>query len=1316
MILREWKLKMQKLFLRSLKLRIVGLVLVGVIPPMLAAIWYTSLRGAAIIRQEAKETMALKAASLDVSISQWYQKNLFTLSALRDDPNIISMEAQRQLPPLIATMQNRQPDFYLALTTDLKGNVITDATGRNFDNINYADREWFKAAVNGFEVNHQALISRTTGFPAIVFSKPILAIPDFKINDRHKLIGEIQTMLQTLGFYSGEINDTYTRKTADTVLKFKSDFHAGLPPGENLEYVTFQAIRLVVARKHQYYNFAPISRYDTNLVKGVVVIGSLITDLSKFVSDISLGKTGYAFLVDEKGQVLAYPNREYPNSKLFSTEKLVNLSYYPPVAYLKENNQGSFSFTDEDDIEWISHVERLNNRWGIIILQTKAELLAQERNLTYISITVAIVSVIIVTILTWLLAEQLIQPITQLTKTSLALSQGDLDKRVENNRQDELGILADTFNKMARQIQQSFLSLEQQKTQEEKLNQELAQKNKELQKLDRLKDEFLANTSHELRTPLNGMIGLAESMLEGATGTLTQIQKHNLLMITQSSHRLVTLVNDILDFSKIQYGSIELQKKPVDLRVITEIVLFFNHTLIKQKNIDVINYIPPEFPLAYADENRLQQILHNLIGNAIKFTESGEITITAEIIETKEIVITISDTGIGIPEDKLERIFELFEQGDGSTARQYGGTGLGLAITKQLVLLHGGTISVSSEVGKGSQFTFTLPISTETILNKAEIIPHRIDLLSSELDGEKITETLPAKSLIEGLVKVLVVDDEPINRQVLLNNLALQNYEIIQANDGVEAISLIDNGLRPDIILLDVMMPKMTGYEVTQRLRLYFSEIELPILLLTAKSEVKDKVIGFNAGANDYLTKPISRDELLARIKTHIKLKYLRNENLRILQEHNEDLEQKVIQRTRALQESERIFKAIFNNTFQFTGLLTPEGIITNVNQTALSSMNLQLSQVVGYYFWETAWFNSSHQIQKQIQTMIQQAAKGHFTREEVEFLDINNTPITLDVSIKPVFDEESTVVELISEARDISMLKEKELQLQIQTQELAKTIEKLQTAQTQLIQVEKMAALGNLVAGVSHELRNPLNFVNTLSQLSINLAEEIEEEINPFLSQLEQEKREEIEESLSYLKRNSEEIYQNGQRANNIIEEMLMHSRSETSKKTPNNLNKIVKEALKLSYHSFRASNPDFRVTIHEEYDPDMPLIPVASQNISRVCINIINNACQAMNKKQQEEQEFSAQLVIKTKNYSDRGEIEIHDNGVGMTTETKKKIFEPFFTTKPPNEGTGLGLSIAYDIIVREHSGMIKVNSELNKFTDFTISIPKENSKINN
>ena len=514
----------------------------------------------------------------------------------------------------------------------------------------------------------------------------------------------------------------------------------------------------------------------------------------------------------------------------------------------------------------------------------------------------------------------------------------DYSLRVPESPFTEAGKIAHRYNQVMASVEDYALRLENlnanleqtvnERTAELLLaNTELEQANQELKRLETLKDEFLANTSHELRTPLNSIIGISESLIDGATGVLSQQTSANLAIIANSGRRLFNLVSDILDFSQILNEQLILQLKSMGLREVVEIILVLCRPLVGNKNLQLVNAIAGNTPPIKADEDRLQQILYNLVGNAIKFTDQGQVEIAAQQrLGTDELVISVKDTGIGIPQDKHERIFESFAQGAGFTAREYGGVGLGLSVTKKLIEAHGGSIWLESEVGKGSQFSFTLPLAkaADGMVNEVSTFKESINSLSLIQPPQVpvLTHSSLETSSNNNITKVLVVDDDPANLQVLINNLSLANtnYDIAQASNGIEALALLETGLDPDIILLDVMMPKMTGYEVAAKLRERYPADQLPILLLTAKTQIQDIVTGLSVGANDYLTKPVSRDELIARMRTHTNLRRLREENLRQttelqrakdrLVEYNQNLEQTVQERTAELCQTLEILKA----------------------------------------------------------------------------------------------------------------------------------------------------------------------------------------------------------------------------------------------------------------------------------------------------------------------------------------------------------------------------------------------------------------------
>ncbi|MEM6399335.1 MAG: ATP-binding protein [Cyanobacteria bacterium P01_D01_bin.116] len=640
---------------------------------------------------------------------------------------------------------------------------------------------------------------------------------------------------------------------------------------------------------------APV--YKNNELKGVLAADLSLNQINNFLLTIKVGKSGKTFIVERDGKIVASSTHEkkiFKNGKEFtrlnasqSTSPLVRESIkflnskFGNLNNIKTTHQLEFDIERKRQFLQVTTFEdRYGLDWLIVVVIPEADFMTQinvnQRN-TILLCMLALLIAIIIGIIT---ARRITQPISHLNQAAKNLTEGKWEgaQIIQGSRIDEVSQLANSFNNMAHKLQDSFNILEE--------------KNQTLKRLDKLKDEFLANTSHELRTPLNGMIGIAESMIDGATGEITSLQQKNLLMISDSGHRLLELVNDILDFAKLKNQTIELQFKAVGIHSLVDVVLAFSQSLVAKKDLQLINSIPDNLPLAYADEHRLEQIFYNIIGNSIKFTESGKVEIFAEVVtenNQEQLTITVSDTGIGIPPEKHEKIFESFEQADGSTSREYGGTGLGLAVTKQLVELHGGKIWVESEVGQGSSFSFTLPT-----INTQNIFIHQKEELTNQYQKNQISRNktprnrVKANNIAPVLKKsnsnslekisknnkyhILIVDDEPINLQVLNNHLHLHKYRVTQALNGKDALEAVENEGKFDLILLDIMMPKMSGYEVCAKLREKYPAHQLPVVMLTAKNQVTDIVTGFKFGANDYLTKPFHKDELLTRIKSHLKL------------------------------------------------------------------------------------------------------------------------------------------------------------------------------------------------------------------------------------------------------------------------------------------------------------------------------------------------------------------------------------------------------------------------------------------------------------
>ena len=310
----------------------------------------------------------------------------------------------------------------------------------------------------------------------------------------------------------------------------------------------------------------------------------------------------------------------------------------------------------------------------------------------------------------------------------------------------------------------------------------------------------------------------------------------------------------------------------------------------------------------------------------------------------------------------------------------------------------------------------------------------------------------------------------------------------------------------------------------------------------------------------------------------------------------------------------------------------------------------------------------------------------GHFAPRQIEVLQTFADQAVIAIENVRLFDE-----------------------VQARTKELAASLDDLRRAQDRLIQSEKLASLGQLTAGIAHEIKNPLNFVNNFSALSRELLDELRELIAK--AKLAEAEREEAEELIGMVAGNLDKVVTHGKRADSIVKNMLLHSREGSGERTSVNVNAMIEEALNLAYHGARAEKPGFKVTIEKSLDPDAGFADLYAQEMTRVLLNLIANGFYATAKRAQSEPDgtYEPTITATTRNLSDRVAIAIWDNGTGIPDEVKAKMFNPFFTTKPAGEGTGLGLSLSYDIVVKQHGGTLEVSTEPGAFTRFTIVLPR-------
>ncbi|HNC08312.1 MAG TPA: GAF domain-containing protein [Anaerolineales bacterium] len=389
---------------------------------------------------------------------------------------------------------------------------------------------------------------------------------------------------------------------------------------------------------------------------------------------------------------------------------------------------------------------------------------------------------------------------------------------------------------------------------------DLTHSNEELARALRVKDEFLAIMSHELRTPLNSILGLSEAMQEERQGTLNEKQKRSLQTIATSGQHLLDMINDILDISKIDSGKFDVYPMVIDLEPLCISSMSFIRQQAFKKSI-LLNYEKDESLVKiYADPRRLKQMLINLLTNAIKFTPEGgkvSLKVTGDR-DNDQVHFSVVDTGIGIASTDMKNLFQPFVQVDSSFTRQFEGTGLGLALVNKLTDLHGGSVSVESEIGNGSRFTISLPWGQEVIAREAEEI-------SKIVSAKKTPEQLlaDAKLTTSNQNLILLAEDNMLNVLTLSDYLESKGYEIRVAHDGMEALELAKTIL-PDLILMDMQMPGMDGLEATRRLRADPRFATVPIIALTALAMPGDRERCLEAGASEYLSKPVKLKQLAA--------------------------------------------------------------------------------------------------------------------------------------------------------------------------------------------------------------------------------------------------------------------------------------------------------------------------------------------------------------------------------------------------------------------------------------------------------------------
>ena len=555
-------------------------------------------------------------------------------------------------------------------------------------------------------------------------------------------------------------------------------------------------------------------------------------------------------LKDKK--IIAYSGVYDPTNAVIS-EKLFS---QVPIArcrkVLVENDENqlddNFLYTKRDIFDE-------GNKLATLVIVTSLDHLNKELNQFIQLFTVIIVIVLLITFsFLYFFQKSVSNPILKLTEAAINISKNKKHTNLSMNRSDELGVLATVFDKMVYDIVEA---------------KELAEHSR------KMKEVFLANMSHEIRTPMNSIIGFTNLVMNTP---LSDKQKEFLKNIKINASNLLVIINDILDFSKIEAGKIALEQVSFSVEeILTQVVTACEEKAQSNGSLIELHTDKNLAPWVSGDPTRLYQVILNLTSNAVKFTKDGKVSVSISDVQSIEgnkqsIRFSVKDTGIGIAKESASKMFESFTQASDSTTRKYGGTGLGLSIVKQLVELHGGEIHVDSELGKGSEFHFTIsyPIAEAPIQSN-----EKTSIVSEEL----------IKSIEGHTFNILLVEDIIFNRTVAIETMQEWgvNFNIVEAENGVEALKAIEKQ-DFDLILMDIQMPEMDGHTATQRIRQDFPSPKknVPIIAMSAHASESEIQISKSNGMDDYITKPFNPDEFFKKVMLHIlteeKLQYIQNQ------------------------------------------------------------------------------------------------------------------------------------------------------------------------------------------------------------------------------------------------------------------------------------------------------------------------------------------------------------------------------------------------------------------------------------------------------
>jgi signal transduction histidine kinase/DNA-binding response OmpR family regulator len=829
-----------------------------------------------------------------------------------------------------------------------------------------------------------------------------------------------------------------------------------------------------------------------------------------------------------------------------------------------------------------------------------------------------------------------------------------------------------------------------------------------LAEIDRAKTAFFSNVSHEFRTPLTLMLGPLEDAI--AVAEPGQAGQRALLDIAhRNALRLLRLVNSLLDFSRIEAGRVEAAYRPTDLAALTSDLASSFRSAIDKAGLRLTVDTPPLSQPVFVDRDMWEKIVLNLVSNAFKFTFEGEIAVTLRE-QDGAAILSVRDTGTGIPAAQTDKLFDRFHRVEGAKGRSFEGSGIGLALVRELVKLHHGDIAVVSEEGRGSEFLVTIPLGT------AHLAPDLVQAAPAETATgsraqsfvEEALRWLPgtagdalldagasrdvpqtAASVDDGTERrrVLLADDNPDLRDYISRLLAGRGYDVEPVADGEAALSAL-RARRPDILVTDVMMPRLDGFGLLGAVRADAALRDLPVVMLSARAGDDAKVEGLDAGADDYLVKPFSARELLARVAANIAMARLRREAAEAVRRSE----------AKAREQAERVQLALDAGAIVGTWMWNVKTDQVIGDERFARSFGLDPALCASGLTLDLVMASIHPEDKPMVGAEIGKAlVRGGPYRCEFRVRQHDGVYRWIEANGRVDGDETGAPARFPGVLIDIDHRRAIEAALRDLNQQLEArvqlAIEQREQAEEALRQSQKMEAVGQLTGGIAHDFNNLLTGIaGSLEMLQTRIGQGRLDAAPRYISAAQGAAK----------------------RAAALTQRLLAFSRRQTLDPKPTNLNRLIHGMEELVR---RTTGPTIDVEVVGA--AGLWAVLIDQNQLENALLNLCINARDAM--------PDGGRLTIETANrWLDASagaecdlppgqyvSLAVTDTGIGMSRDIIGRIFEPFFTTKPLGQGTGLGLSMIYGF-VRQSNGQIRVYSELGQGTTMTLYFPRHHGEV--